>query len=39
MHDAHAVAREAAARAQSAALDPFNVNVDLDCEDEPPPKK
>ena len=39
MHDAHAVAREAAAKAQSAALDPFNVHVDLDCEDEPPKDK
>jgi hypothetical protein len=38
MHDAHAVARESAARAKSAALDPFHVSVNLDCEDEPPKK-
>jgi len=38
MHDKDAAAREATARAKSAALDPFHVNVDLDCE-EPPPKK
>lgn len=38
MHDAHAAARERAARAASAALDPFNVLVDLDCEDAPPKK-
>lgn len=37
MHDADAAARESAARAQSAALDPFNVSVNLDCEE--PPKK
>lgn len=37
MHDANAAARESAARAKSAALDPFNVPIDLDCED--PPKK
>lgn len=38
MHDAHAVARENAARGKSAALDPFHVSVNLDCEDEPPKK-
>ena len=38
MHEADATARESAARAQSAALDPFNVSVNLDCEDEPPKK-
>jgi hypothetical protein len=38
MHDADAVARESAAKAKSAALDPFNVFVDLDCEDTPPKK-
>jgi hypothetical protein len=39
MHDADAAAREAAARRKSAALDPFDVSVDLDCQDEQPPKK
>jgi Domain of unknown function (DUF4157) len=37
MIDAHAAAREAAAKTKSAALDPFVVHVDLDC-DEPPKK-
>jgi hypothetical protein len=37
MIDANSAAREAAAKARSAALDPFVVNVDLDCEE--PPKK
>lgn len=35
MHDADAVARKAAAVAKSKALDPFNVPIDLDCEDKP----
>ncbi|HVY71235.1 MAG TPA: DUF4157 domain-containing protein [Verrucomicrobiae bacterium] len=39
IHDTHAAAREAAARAKSAALDPFVVSVNLDCVDAPPPKK
>lgn len=39
MHDKDAAAREATARAKSAALDPFHVNVDLDCEEPAPPKK
>ena len=38
IHDADAAAREATARRKSAALDPFHVNVDLDCQDEPPKK-
>jgi hypothetical protein len=37
MIDADSAARETAAKAKSAALDPFVVNVDLDCEE--PPKK
>jgi hypothetical protein len=36
MHDADAIAREAAAKKKSDALDPFNVPIDLDCEDEAP---
>ncbi|WP_149304097.1 eCIS core domain-containing protein [Pareuzebyella sediminis] len=35
MHDAHEQARMAAANAESAALDPFHVEVDLECEDSP----
>jgi Domain of unknown function (DUF4157) len=38
MHDANAAVREATARRKSAALDPFDVKVDLDCQDEPPKK-
>ena len=38
MHNADASRRQSAAKAMSAALDPFNVEVDLDCEDEPPKK-
>ncbi len=38
MHDADGAARESAARAKSAALDPFHISVNLDCEDEPPKK-
>src|SRR5262249_11707979 len=38
MHEADAAAREGAARTKSSALDPFNVFVDLDCDD-PLPKK
>ena len=37
MHDADGATRKAAAKAKSAALDPFNVPIDLDCEE--PPKK
>ncbi len=35
LHDADAATRRAAAEAASAALDPFHVSVDMDCEDEP----
>ncbi|MCB2206163.1 DUF4157 domain-containing protein [bacterium] len=34
MHDANAAARETAAKKKSDALDPFNVPIDLDCEDD-----
>jgi hypothetical protein len=33
MHDAERQSRQSAAQAKSDALDPFNVPVDLDCED------
>lgn len=34
LHNVNEAARRAAANAASAALDPFNVNIDLECEDE-----
>lgn len=33
MHDSEQIARQATAQARSDALDPFNFNVDLDCEE------
>lgn len=34
LHDTNAALRESAAKKKSDALDPFNVNIDLDCEDD-----
>lgn len=39
LHDTDGVARKAAAKAKSDALDPFFVDVDLDCKEPEPPKK
>jgi len=39
MFEAEASARRAAAQAASDALDPFHFDVDLDCEDAPPPRR
>ena len=36
LHETHEAARQEAAKAASRALDPFHVNVDLDCEDPQP---
>ncbi|QCX00969.1 DUF4157 domain-containing protein [Aggregatimonas sangjinii] len=35
LHDTDEAARRAASNAASTALDPFHVNIDLDCEEEP----
>ena len=35
LHDTNELARRTAVNAASAALDPFHVPIDLDCEDEP----
>jgi Domain of unknown function (DUF4157) len=37
IHDKHAANREVASQAKSDALDPFHINIDLNCEE--PPKK
>lgn len=39
LNDADGIKRKAAAKAKSDALDPFFVNVDLDCVEPAPPKK
>ncbi len=39
LNDADGIKRKAAAKAKSDALDPFFVNVDLDCVEPVPPKK
>lgn len=39
LHNAEQSARQAAAQAQSDALDPFSFDVDIDCEEPPPRQK